>query len=163
MTACKPSESWALAHRGPPAAISETTAQTRPGNPGLLDQECDLSQGPCVRPDGQDGGCGGRDLTGAPHPQERLVTHRGGRCFLGGVAFLKPVTQQWPSGRQQGSSAPSRARLCREGLKPALSNVSQSEAFNPDEILALTASVKAQLLCGDVAEGFGWGCSLPAS
>lgn len=50
MTACKPSESWALARRGPPAAISETTAQTRPGNPGLLDQECDLSQGPCVRP-----------------------------------------------------------------------------------------------------------------
>ena len=33
---------------------------------------------------------------------------------------------------------------------------------SPHEILALAAAVKAQLLCGDAAEGFGWGCSLPA-
>lgn len=79
-----------------------------------------------------------------------------------GIAFLKPVTQGWPSRWQRGPPVPARALLCREGLKPALSNVSQSEAFNPNEILALTASVKAQLLCGDAAEGFGRGCSLPA-
>ena len=57
---------------------------------------------------------------------------------------------------------PARTLLCREGPRPALSNVSQSEAFNPNEIFALTASVKVQLLCGDAAEGFGGGCSLPA-
>lgn len=69
MTACKPSESWALAHRRGPAAISETTAQTRPEPPGSSTRSGDLSQA-LRRPDGQDGGRGGRDLTGAPHPQE---------------------------------------------------------------------------------------------
>ena len=72
-------------------------------------------------------------------------------------------TQGWPSRRQAArASVPARTLLCREGLRPALSNVSQSEAFNPNEILALTASVKVQLLCGDAAEGFGGGGSLPA-
>ena len=163
MTACKPSESWALAHRGLPAESSETAAQTHPGNPGLLDQECDGSQGPCVGP----GRSGWRlrrprsDRGAAPageagHSPWRAMLRRGS-CFPETCN-----TQGWPSGQQRGLPVPSQALLCREGLKPALSNVSLSEAFNPNEILALPAAVKAQLLCGAAAEGFGWGCSLPA-
>ena len=46
----------------------------------------------------------------------------------------------WPQGGLRAAARlvrPSRALLCRQGLKPALSNVSPSEAFNPNEILAL--------------------------
>ena len=72
---------------------------------GDIHSRCTRARGPAWGLDGQDGGCGGRDLTGVPRPQERLVTPRGGRSSVGGAAFLKPVTPRWPPGGSEACQA----------------------------------------------------------
>lgn len=113
MTACKPSRRagpWLTAGRR--QRFQKPPPRPAPGTPGLLDQECDLSQCALWRPDGRDGGCGGRDLTGAPHPQERLVTHRRamlprGSCF---PETCDTAVAVWAAARVLGASrSPSQA------------------------------------------------------